>query len=125
MIVDQKKTEWLSGITKSYHSFITPSHESKHTQHQQTTQKQPVNVALESFVDICHMVGPKMKMPQYCTKHIIRGNLGFGVWRLFCYLSLLPPINFHDIFDYSKPLRTPIPRGIVLWDIPTHLIHKT
>jgi hypothetical protein len=29
MIVDQKKTEWLSGITKSYQSFITPSHESK------------------------------------------------------------------------------------------------
>jgi len=51
------------------------------------------------------------------------------VWSLETTLLPLPPppppINFHDIFDYSKPSRAPILRGMVLWDIPTHLIHKT
>jgi hypothetical protein len=50
MIVGQKKTEWLSGITKSYHSFITPSHESKHPTTSTNNSKATSECALESFV---------------------------------------------------------------------------
>jgi hypothetical protein len=69
------------------------------------------------------------RCPQYFAQSIfIRGSI-FRVWSLETILlpspSSPPTINFHDIFDYSKPLRTPILRGIVLWDIPSHLIHKT